>query len=103
MDFVISSNEVNETKKKQQSGQLDCGLSSTAFGTALILARQPGEFTFDQREMRSHLIHCLERRKVTKFPITKLRRVAAKTKPMEHIKVYCVTIYKLVVDLVFHL
>ena len=83
-----------------QSGTSYCGLSSTAFGTALVLGRQPGEFMFDQREMRSHLIHCLE---LTKFPITKHRGVAAKTKPMEHIKVYCVTIYKLVVDLVFHL
>ena len=63
-----------------QSGTSNCGLSSTAFGTALVLGRQPGKFMFDQREMRSHLIHCLESRKIR----TKLRCVAANTKPMEH-------------------
>ena len=72
MYFDICYAKKNDVQ--MQSGTSNCGISSTSFGTALVLGRQPGEFMFDQREMRSHLIHCLENRKIAKFPNIKLLR-----------------------------
>ena len=46
-----------------QSGAADCGI------TALVFNRQPGEFFFDQDEMRSHLIKWFEEQIMLIFPV----------------------------------
>ena len=73
---------------QMQSGFSDCGLFSIAFATALIFGRQPGEFMFQQREMRSHLIQCLESRLMSMFPILGLRRVTRKVKSTDEVDIY---------------
>ena len=60
--IILSSKDV-----QIQSGSSDCGLFSIAFATALIFGIQSGEFMFDQKEMRSHLIKCLESRRFSIF------------------------------------
>ena len=41
---------------QMESGLSDCGLFAIDFATALIFGRQSGEFMFQQRQIRSHLI-----------------------------------------------
>ena len=71
--------------------EYDCGLFSIAFATALVFGEQPGNFLFDQKKMRAHLIQCVEVQQITPFPIVKRRRDAAclKVKVVEDIPVYC--------------
>ena len=71
--------------------EYDCGLFSIAFATALVFGEQPGNFLFDQKKMRAHLIQCLEVQQITPFPIVKMRRGAAylKLKVVEDVPVYC--------------
>ena len=40
-----------------QCGECDCGLFSICFATALVFGGQPGHILFDQKKMRSHLMH----------------------------------------------
>ena len=68
-----------------QSGGYDCRLFSIAFATALVFGEQPGCFLFDQKEMRDHLLQCLERQQMSMFPIMKRRCSGAKVKLVEEI------------------
>ena len=52
--------KMNMMDVQMQSGGYDCGLFSIAFATALVFGEQPGQFLFDQKKMRAHLIQCLE-------------------------------------------
>ena len=83
--------KMNMMDVQMQSGGYDCGLFSIAFATALVFGEQPGQFLFDQKKMRAHLIQCLEVQQITPFPIMKRRRGAAclKVKVVEDIPVYC--------------
>lgn len=75
---------------QMQSGTADCGMFAIAFATALIYGKQPGEFCFDQSRMRTHLMECLEARKISMFPVKRMRRTASKIKTSEQFKVYCI-------------
>ena len=44
---------------------------------------------FDQRELRSHYLECLENQKVMDFPVLKHRRIQTKFKTLESILIYC--------------
>ena len=85
MKITISFKDI-----QMESGLSDCGLFAIDFTTALIFGRQPGEFMFQQRQMRSHLIQCLESHSMSMFPIMRLRRVAGKVKSTNRIDVYCI-------------
>lgn len=74
---------------QMQCGESDCGLFSIAFATALVFGEQPGHILFDQRIMRSHLIHCFEQKQISMFPIRKRRRIHSKVKFIENIPIYC--------------
>ena len=65
---------------QMQSGSADYGLFSIAFATALIFAKQPGEFLFNQSEMRPHLIKCFENKQMSMFPIKRTRRIGTAEK-----------------------
>ena len=56
---------------QMQSGTCGCGLFSIAFATALVHGAHPGQFLFDQQQMRRHLWQYLERRKMVMFPVKK--------------------------------
>ena len=59
---------------QMQCGTQDCGLFAIAFATALCLGKQPGQLTFHQDQMRSHLLRCLESQDMTMFPVKRERR-----------------------------
>ena len=45
---------------QKQSGGYDCGLFALAFATALVNGTNPGRYLYDQRNMRKHLLECLQ-------------------------------------------
>ena len=53
--------------QKQQGGN-DCGLFAIAFATSICSRQSPATLSYDQSLMRSHLLQCLERKKMVKFP-----------------------------------
>ncbi len=75
---------------QMQSGSYDCGLFAIAFATALVFNEQPGRFLFDQHLMRAHLLECFKHRRMTQFPVKKLRRTGLKVKTIEEMPVYCI-------------
>jgi len=74
---------------QMQAGGSDCGVFALAFATAICFGHSPGKFQFNQQQMRSHLIDCLEKEHFTMFPIKKEHRQATKIKTSETIPVYC--------------
>ena len=70
-------------------GECDCGLFSICFATALVFGEQPGHILFDQKKIRSHLMHCFEQKKISMFPIRKRRRICSKVK---YIKIFLFTV-----------
>ena len=54
-----------------QNGSSDCGLFALATATALANGEEPGSCIFDQKQMRPHLIKCLEAGKAEGFPVRK--------------------------------
>lgn len=73
----------------KQAGAADCGIFAIAFSTALINGYQPGKYIFQQNLMRKHMLKCFEKRKITMFPIKRLRRTSYKLKRVENVVVYC--------------
>ena len=61
-----------------QAGGSDCGLFAIANATALVVKKDPGKFFYDQKKMRRHLFECLEKRKITLFPVKRERRALTK-------------------------
>ena len=54
--------------KYPQHGNTDCGLYAIAYTTELAFGHDPTDFTFDQSQLRDHLLNCLTSRTITRFP-----------------------------------
>ena len=59
---------------QMQSGTYDCGLFAIAHATALAQGEQPGNYLYDQPEMRKHLYKSFQMKTKTLFPLKKRRR-----------------------------
>ena len=76
---------------QMQAGGYACGLFAVAFATALAFGKPPGQYHFDQAKMRRHLWNCFERRNMSLFPYSKLRRATESTiKSVEEVPVRCI-------------
>ena len=53
---------------QNQVGGVDCGLFAIAFAVAICFGMNPSKLIFVQDKMRSHLISCLENKKISNFP-----------------------------------
>ena len=63
-----SSITVHISSVQRQYGGNDCGLFSLAFATSLCFGEEPSKTCYHQDQLRSHLLHCLEKRVMTPFP-----------------------------------
>ena len=63
----------------KQSGAIDCGLYAIAIATALAYSLDPTTLVFRQ-DLRPHLLHCIEKKKMEPFPIIKSRKAKGPTK-----------------------
>ena len=53
---------------KQQRGGNDCGVFVIAFATSLVLGQCPTLWSYTQKNMRRHLLDCLESKEIALFP-----------------------------------
>ena len=75
---------------QMQVGGYDCGLFALAYAIALAQGMLPYSFHLDQPKMRRHLWKCFQKRKIVRFPYTKLRRATESTvKSVDEVRVYC--------------
>ena len=73
-----------------QTGSADCGLFALASATALANGEEPGSLVFKQKEMRPHLVKCLEAGEAESFPVRKSRRMLKKIKATYTVPIYCI-------------
>ena len=53
---------------QQQSGNTDCGVFAVAFAYHAAIGDAIERITFDQGQMRNHLLRCFEEKKLSRFP-----------------------------------
>ena len=56
-------------ESSQQSGGTDSGLFAIANATALAFGINPAQITFNQPELHTHLVKCMEGGKFSIFPL----------------------------------
>jgi len=74
----------------EQFGGTECGLYALAYCVSLAVGEDPCERVYDQREMRPHLISCIESKNLTTFPISK-KRSRLQTKHTQLVITICPT------------
>ena len=81
--------EVCYTDVQRQSGVNDCGLFSIAFATSICCGEDPTTLNYRQRDMRTHLFHCIDSGEMTAFPT---RSIIRRPKPAkkERLNIFCV-------------
>ena len=65
---------------QMQDGSSDCGVFAIAFASAITYELDPGTFLFDQSKMWQHLLKCLQKSKMSMFPVNRYRRVSGRIK-----------------------
>jgi len=74
----------------QQENAIDCGLFAIANATEFCYTQNTQFVEFDQRQLRSHLLQCLENGELTQFPRSAKRAKKAKElEEFEVISTYC--------------
>ena len=77
-----------EISPAQQVGGADCGVFALAFATDLSFGNDPAKISYAQREMRDHLLLCLEQQQMEPFP--RARRPAnICVRTIESFSVFC--------------
>ena len=74
---------------QRQVSDSDCGLFAVANATAICNGMDPVYVMFDQAEMRSHLLSCLEHKLLTPFPSKRRRPRGPMVMELEVIPIYC--------------
>ena len=90
MNTKYSHIQANFVNVNHQSGSSDCGVFAVAFAVSLCYGLQPAKFCYDQNNMRSHLVHCLESGRMELFPVRREQRENSVIFHSQSIKVYCV-------------
>ena len=69
-------------------GGSDCGLFALAFATTLCFGENPETISYTQSAMREHLLSCIEKGQLLKFP----QRARRRPKPalIDHFPIFCV-------------
>ena len=62
-------------KMIKQVGSTECGLYAIGVATALAFGIDPTTISFNQDDMRSHLLECFTKQRMTPFPVKKKIRV----------------------------
>ena len=74
--------------QRQLSGST-CGLFAIAFATAICNGMDPVFLSFEEAEMRSHLLSCLQRKLLTPFPSRQRKPRGPAVKELEILSIYC--------------
>ena len=74
---------------QSQHGSSDCGLFALAFTTSLCHQENPVEINYTQHKLRSHLLDCFTRGRMSPFPRSSRMRKIVKPRGREKVQVYC--------------
>ena len=89
VNTVKSTLNIEKLSIQQQNGTFDCGLFAIAFALESCLNQNSiQDVSFDQKQMRNHLLSCFEKGKISPFP--KIQKCIPR--PNHHvmkINVYC--------------
>ena len=80
---------VNVMPVQQQGNSVDCGVFAIAFATSLSFGENPCNITFDIKEIRKHLVTCLERIEMSPFPRNNSKRSIKCQPSLNTIEIYC--------------
>lgn len=75
---------IEQLPVQQQDGNVDCGLFALAFAIESCQGGDLSKVTFDQLQMRAHLLHCLERGCLKRFPIKHKCQNNKRAVPLNH-------------------
>ena len=56
------------TRCQKQVGGADCGLFAIGFATAIAFGKPPNKLKLVQQELRSHLVSCFNKGRMSLFP-----------------------------------
>ena len=68
---------------------MKCGLFAVVFATELVFSISPGHISFVQKELRAHMLKCLQQQNITRFPRTDHRVKFCKSEVHTFV-VYCI-------------
>ena len=75
---------------QQQRNGVDCGLYAIAFATSLAFGKDPTTLAYDETQLRTHLVRCLEAGRMSEFPtINGNKRVVRCRQFSSTIELYC--------------
>ena len=74
---------------QQQKGITDCGLFAIAFAVHLAFGDDVSKLTFDQSQMRQHLVRCFQKKEMQPFPLTRTAPHHQNYFPFIVIKLFC--------------
>ena len=76
---------------QSQMNTYDCGIFAIAFSTEIAYGHNPVLMQYDASLMRKHLIFCLEKKQMFRFPLKKTRRIPLGSRVKFYIKqpIYC--------------
>lgn len=86
---VSSTLKVQCLSVQQQRGVVDCGLFSVAMAVEVCFDKKPEAASFNQGLMRSHLLNCLQEKRIQVFP--KMRQKESLPRPPR--RNYMITLY----------
>ena len=83
---------LNFVNIQHQGNGSDCGLFALACATDIVHGRDPFLSYWDTKEMRSHLMKCMEAKQMTCFPLGKAHRIPLKNrfKKTINITIHCI-------------
>jgi hypothetical protein len=88
--FATSQLKIQICSVQQQEGNKDYGIFSIATALEICLGNNPELITFDQKQLRTHLLDCFLNKKLLPFP--KSSRSETIPRPSKHIHIidlYC--------------
>ena len=83
---------ITHTNVQWQSGSSDCGLFALVFATSLCQGNDPVNISYDQQQMRRHLLQCIGRGTISAFPQRSGTHRTTKTSSshIEIVPVFCI-------------
>ena len=68
MFLIKNCSEINIVPVQKQNGSKDCGVFAIAMMTSIAYGEDPQNVTYDQDNLRVHLLDCFTRKNMVLFP-----------------------------------
>ena len=72
--------DVSIPEVQKQSNQIDCGCFAIAWAVLHAIGERPENITLNKKQLRPHLLECLQKKSISPFPYTIKRSHRMRTK-----------------------